>query len=370
MSTLDAVGFVANFAAMVIGSAVLLLTLWQSRRLTNLVLGVFLSAVIINSAALMLVRVTQLLALDLMLISKTVAAASGTYGILFFAFGMVFIRDTPRWAVPAVLGSAVLWGVGQWFIWTDRFLRTVTLLPSGRSPIGFTPIGFVLITLLLSYLGLTMVMIIRSKDDRARTLIVPLSLLILATLSNVIPPFSELPVFGILVALSVVTLGRVIIHDRMMNPIIELNDQLEQANAELERANMLKTQFMATMSHELRTPLNAIIGFSQMLAEGTYGELNERQSERLHVVLSNADHLLQLINDVLDLSKIEAGRIILQFEPVDPIRVIQDVLVQFRQDAARKNLYLTLDTAPDLPEVVVDETRLRQIMFNLMSNAV
>lgn len=147
------------------------------------------------------------------------------------------------------------------------------------------------------------------------------------------------------------------------------NLQLEQRNREAERANRLKSEFLASMSHELRTPLHTIIGFSELLAEGMEGSLNERQSRFVRHVHQDALHLLELINDVLDLSKIEAGRLELQLEHFDSLEVINDVLGAVHPMAEAKHIVTANRISGPLP-IFADRMRFREILSNLLSNAI
>ncbi|MDW8298847.1 MAG: GAF domain-containing protein [Anaerolineae bacterium] len=135
-------------------------------------------------------------------------------------------------------------------------------------------------------------------------------------------------------------------------------------------ANELKSQFLATVSHELRTPLNAIMGYTEMIIKGVYGSLTGKQHERLQRVYDNATHLLALINDVLDLAKIESGRLTLNTEPLDVQPVLQDAIAQIAPLAEAKHLSVYIDVPQGLPRVEADRVRLRQIVLNLLSNAV
>jgi len=135
-------------------------------------------------------------------------------------------------------------------------------------------------------------------------------------------------------------------------------------------ANELKSQFLATMSHELRTPLNAVMGYTEMVMGGVYGELNPTQKDRLQRVYSNAQHLLDLINDILDLAKIESGRLTLNPEPIAVQPLLETALSHITPLAEAKRLRLEASYAPELPTVNADTIRLRQIMINLLSNAV
>ena len=151
--------------------------------------------------------------------------------------------------------------------------------------------------------------------------------------------------------------------------IRSLNENLERRNREVERANQLKSEFLASMSHELRTPLNAIIGFSDLLKEQSGGEANEKQQRYLNHISRGARHLLTLINDILDLSKIEAGRLDLRLEKLILPDDIEEVFTAVRPLATAKGLDLHIDVHSGL-EFHADRTRIKQILFNLLSNAV
>ena len=147
------------------------------------------------------------------------------------------------------------------------------------------------------------------------------------------------------------------------------NHQLELRNREVERANRLKSEFLAGMSHELRTPLHTIIGFTELLAEELEGPLNEKQKRFLNHVHHDSLHLLELINDILDLSKIEAGRLELNLESFDAAQIINDALMGIRPLADSKKINLQTLVACDA-FVSADRVRFREIITNLLSNAV
>ena len=146
--------------------------------------------------------------------------------------------------------------------------------------------------------------------------------------------------------------------------------ELERKRAELQVASEHKSDFLASMSHELRTPLNAVIGFSEVLLERMFGDLNERQDEYLRDILSSGKHLLELLNEILDLSKVEAGRMELELS-VFPVRgVIEHTIALVRERAAVHGITLTLEIDPALDLIESDELRFKQVMLNLLSNAV
>jgi two-component system, NtrC family, sensor kinase len=147
-------------------------------------------------------------------------------------------------------------------------------------------------------------------------------------------------------------------------------DELDEKSRELESASQHKSDFLANMSHELRTPLNAIIGFSQVLRDEMFGEVNEKQAEYLDDVLSSANHLLSLINDVLDLSKVEAGQFELEIAPFSLRDSLERGVVMVRERATKEGVRIQLSAAADVDLVEGDERRVRQVIFNLLSNAV
>ena len=151
----------------------------------------------------------------------------------------------------------------------------------------------------------------------------------------------------------------------------ERTKQLEEAVSVAEASNQAKSEFLASMSHELRTPLNAIIGFSEVLREKYFGDLNEKQSEYIVDIVGSGKHLLSLINDILDLSKIEAGKMELDISEVKIGDLLQNSLVMIKEKALAHSLTLELQIAESIngTEIKADERRLKQVMFNLLSNA-
>src|SRR6202049_1201463 len=147
------------------------------------------------------------------------------------------------------------------------------------------------------------------------------------------------------------------------------NKELDLRNREVERATQLKSKFLASMSHELRTPLNAIVGFSDLLAEQTAGPLNDKQNRFVHHIKQGSGHLLQLINDILDLSKIEAGQLEFHCEPFQIGEALPEVLSTIRPLAMAKHITVQEKIEGDVG-VFADRVRFKQILYNLLSNAV
>lgn len=156
----------------------------------------------------------------------------------------------------------------------------------------------------------------------------------------------------------------------LLNERTKLMILLERANKELRELDKLKSTFLANMSHELRTPMNAIIGYTDLLIDGIDGPINEDQEKSLKKVAGNARHLLQLINDVLDISKIEAGKMKISPKELDLKWIVESVLPTFEPQLKLKGLALKMDIPEGLPLVYGDEDRIKEILINLLSNAV
>jgi len=169
-----------------------------------------------------------------------------------------------------------------------------------------------------------------------------------------------------------------ILFKEIQNYNIELEERVKQRtkeirviNEELVQANQAKSDFLASMSHELRTPLNAVIGFSEMLRDQYFGELNEKQAEYVKDILDSGKHLLSLINDILDLSKVESGKMELEVSQVNIKSLLEGSLILIKEKAYKHGISLDLQVPESLSdlEIQADERKLKQVMFNLLSNA-
>jgi signal transduction histidine kinase len=149
-----------------------------------------------------------------------------------------------------------------------------------------------------------------------------------------------------------------------------MSEELGRLYQQLEAASQHKSEFLANMSHELRTPLNAIIGFSEVLTDRMFGELNEKQEEYLKDIYASGTHLLSLINDILDLSKIEAGRMDLELTDFDLPTALDNALMLVRERAGRHSLTLHKDVDGGVGQIRADERKIRQVVLNLLSNAI
>ena len=152
--------------------------------------------------------------------------------------------------------------------------------------------------------------------------------------------------------------------------VLERTRELERINKVLQRSNEIKARFIANMSHELKTPLHSIIGFSEVLIDRTYGDLNEKQQRHVGNILISGRHLLHLVNNILDLAKIEAGRIELSYETFSVKAVIDEVLMVIRHLADKSLIEVKTDISYEVSNFTADKVKFKQILYNLLSNAI
>lgn len=155
----------------------------------------------------------------------------------------------------------------------------------------------------------------------------------------------------------------------MTEKLRERNEEIELKNRQLDEASKMKSEFLANMSHELRTPLNAILGFSEAMKDSMFGDVNDKQAEGLEVIFDSGQHLLSLINDILDLSKIEAGKMELDCASFELNEVVERSISIIKEKANKHNIHLNLNLDPQLGKISADERKIKQVMFNLLSNA-
>ncbi len=191
---------------------------------------------------------------------------------------------------------------------------------------------------------------------------------LVAVISRRYEPFArqnDAPLLHLLAGQVSIALDNALLHERTRSQAVEMEDQAEK----LERAISQRSRFFASMSHELRTPINAVIGYNQLLEIGTYGEMTPEQRTAVGRVSRSAQHLLDLINDILDISKIEAGKLEVTIESANLSYLIADTITSIQIQAAEKGLQIEVK-GPDHAPIETDAARLRQILLNLLSNAV
>jgi signal transduction histidine kinase len=195
----------------------------------------------------------------------------------------------------------------------------------------------------------------------------------LAVLGGVLtglPVVGRYPLNSILMTAASLVYAFLILEGQLLNPWRELNRELAAANEKLKEADRLKNEFVATISHELRTPLNSIIGFTKLILNEIDGPLNELQRTDLTAIYTSSQHLLSLVNDVLDFSKIAAGKMELHKEMLDFREIVVGIMATTLALMGDRNIELVDEVDEDLPTVYADRVRIRQVILNLMSNAV
>jgi two-component system, NtrC family, sensor kinase len=179
------------------------------------------------------------------------------------------------------------------------------------------------------------------------------------------------PVVWLLMLMGAVIFALILRHERRQaRRLSERSKELEHLSSELIRVNRMKSEFLANVSHELRTPLNAIVGFADLLSEGIYGELTSRQMKPIERIEASATHLRHLVDQILDLAKMAAGRVELQSDAIDLSAFILDVVSEVESLMSEKNLAASIAVSSTLPRIYTDPNHLRQILVNLIGNAV
>ena len=259
-------------------------------------------------------------------------------------------------------------------LWRGQIYTNIQELSDHMIGFSLAPFGVVALVLLGGFQLVAAFILYRQTPSHSYFLWQVSLLLPLSMLLDLVPALQYVPVNALFMLIVALVTARAVVREQVFVPLVDVNMQLAAANTELQQANTLKSQFLANMSHELRTPLNSIIGYTDLVTNGTYGALSEKQLDRLEKVGRNGRRLLALINDVLDLSKIEAGHMTLSREAVNPADVLNTVLEMYKPQMEAKGLqlqrpYLNPQTR-SMPMVLADPNRLEQIFGNIVSNAI
>ncbi len=362
---------IVNAAATVCCAALCMLLLWQDfRRRSNQLFALTMFVFAVYSANSLLMRFNYLFNYrnDVILYSSVSLYGLGCFAL--FTFLSYFARLN-LWARRLIIGGGALLAVVLIAVmWQGAFYTDITVLADRTIGYSLTPLGIAGLFIVVAYQLISVALIYFSHTERSRELWGFALLLPLEAVVSAIPGFQGLPLDTLAMLIIALATARIIMYEHVAKPMTELNKQLVLANQNLMQANQFKAQFLANMSHELRTPLNSIIGYTDLVSSGLYGPLTQKQIDRLEKIARNGRRLLALINDVLDLSKIEAGHMILNREPILLDDALTPVLALVRPDAEKKDVALICEYRADLPPLHADIIRLEQILFNVLSNAV
>jgi signal transduction histidine kinase/DNA-binding response OmpR family regulator len=354
-------------------AALLMLVLWQApRQRANQYFGITMFTLGAYVVANGLGRFIDELLLDA---ADTTYAAITIYGMFvvsMFFFASEFAQDLTTTTRFMRLIGVILVAVQSVALWTDNVM--VGIAPSttdhGSYHGEWTSIGQIAAANMLIYLFASSIVLYHMQDERVRSLWPAPALAGAGSLFAIIVwPSVPLPLNALFLTGAAAALGLPVLRHEVFNPRANLFARLAEKNEELEEANRLKSEFLATMSHEMRTPLNSIIGYAQLVVNGNYGVLNETQRDRLEKVIRNGYNLLGLINDVLDLNRIESGRVTLERHSIATPDLLESVLMVIEPLAQQKGLLIRREFK-GCPPVFGDEMRIRQIVTNILANAV
>lgn len=373
ISTLNLAGLISNFSLFIFGIALAGIALWQSRhsRLNQylaLTMG-FMALWGLFSALLQAPRQFEL-DMDRALPLSTSAYFIAVLALFFFITEFEAAYKLSRPILAARLLEVVWVVVILVFLWTGEFWKDAERLLDDSAARHMTTPALLLSSILIIYHAAVLIALLRRPYTRPAPTIIaslPLFLGALAVLSDF--PMAATLINHVLALVSILLIARILLRDQLFNPMMELYQELMQRNTELMDASRVKSEFLANMSHELRTPLNSINGYTELLLNNMYGALGAEQRDRLEKINRNGQQLLQLINNVLDISKIDAGRVEIQPTYLSPTQLIDEALATLQPLAEAKRIKFKGDYH-ELPTLYVDEARARQIIVNIVANMI
>ncbi|MBI5930417.1 MAG: response regulator [Chloroflexi bacterium] len=375
VSTVSLVVTAVNSVTVLVSAIMLLLVYWQNpHSRINQIFSAMVLVLLVYSLSLIMARYIDTFHLDPEITFYINTNLYGIFLILLLAFTLAFTGNWKRGIHPMLIGALLIFAISTYFTWTGQ--AHASMKPSaeqgGSYVILLTPIGLIFSGVFLVYPVISAVMLWKNREKNGRVQhlwVAPLLILFGIIWTIVIWPIVLIPLNGLTLAVATFILGRAVLMNQLFNPLAQLSAELAAKNSQLREADRLKSQFLANMSHELRTPLNSIIGYTDLVADGVYGDVTPQQFDRLEKVTRNARSLLTLINDILDLSRIEAGSITLNTEAIKTSDMLDNVLTVLDPQIHEKKLTILREYA-DAPAVFADPMRTRQILTNILSNAV
>jgi signal transduction histidine kinase len=384
--TISMIAMIASALSVIVAVSMFFLVLWQApREHDNQLMAWYMVTVMFWGASAFLMRFAALSSSNISVYFYSIALGIGFAGFSLYALVSHYAGLWNRWwIVGGLIAGIIYYAFTIPILYQGGLYYNVHISELGRLSYQFRPMGWVSFVIAYFYYLFALGILWRHRKERAGNLLIGGIVLTIGVLTSLSPALAQYSMAIISAAIASVLFARAILNENLFSPLArqkeelsaangqltQLAEELRVANVQLTEVNRLKSHFLANMSHELRTPLNSIIGYTDMLSEGVYGELNEKQTDRLDRVRRNGQHLLQLINDILDLSKIEAGRMELDIEPVSLHDIINQCMGTFEPLALKKNLELVREVPDDLPMIMADRGRATQVLMNLISNAV
>jgi signal transduction histidine kinase len=310
--------------------------------------------------------------------------------VAFYGFAVTLTNPRDGFAPLLLLWGIGLVGVMIALLWADQVL---TYQETGADRVNYSlkTAGLILAVHLGLYLLLSLLYLHSTPSQQVRVLRLPALLITMGYAKNLIPALRLPPLSIGLLSAAAFIVGYYLLRWQLFNPLREVQDELRVANSDLRKAladatkerdqarelrreladaTRYKSEFLSGVGLQLRTPLSSLVGYSELLLSGTYGDLNDKQRDRMEKISRNSHNLLALINDVIDLSKIEGGRMELSLSPVRLDALAEMVLTQFAGRAAEKGLALHKEIETPLPRLRGDEERIAQVMRSLLENAI
>jgi signal transduction histidine kinase len=319
---------------------------------------------------------------------KLLSTAIGLSSLTFFLFIIRFVSKGGKLAEWLLLASPVVLAAAILIIWTGN-AYTAEFTPE-LTNFSLLPLGYVALGAQIVYALVAFWMIISSPQEPVRQMRLPGLLMILVYVSLFFEPLLRVPLGLVLATTAAARVGWVVLRLQLFNPMTELSDELRIANRDLrqmlgdlsaerlkteiltrqlEAASRYRSDFLDNLGHRLRTPLNSIVGYSQLLQSGIYGELNAKQTDRMGKLHRNTNMLLDLINHMLDLNAMAAGKFELDYEQVSLNELVRKVFEDLEPRRAEKHAVLSSDLPSDLQPVYGDEKRITQVLRQLVDNA-
>lgn len=370
-------------ASIALGMAVLIF--WQdARSRTNQLFGVFLLALSVYGMVSVFLRYPAEFDINLREWIRVSTTAFVVALSAFLAFNFEFARKDRFWPQLGVGSAMVVGTIGVLYLGlADWFATDPVINNAGHVEYETDTTAELLMLVAIVLQGFSAYALWTCSRPGSRALFWAVVLTPLGFTAFFVPPLEDLPMLSLTYAVVAILVTRVVLRLQLFDPVRQLNENLRAANdqlnatmqklaatnVELKEATTKQSEFMARMSHDLRTPLNAIIGFTAMMIGGGYGALTEKQLQRMTLVQRNSENLLVLINDLLDVSKISAGKLTLTRAYFNPVPVLDEIATSIQPLVQTKQLSLRCDYAR-LPSIFADEARFRQIVVNLVGNAV
>ncbi len=371
---------------MVVALAMFFLVLWQApRRRSNQLAALYMAEVVCWSAMSLLLRTSGLIRADGTAFFYGIVLGIGFNGLCLYMLASHYAGLWKHWWAPAAAAAGLVYYLLMLpGVFNGSLYALNAITPQGDLRFTFTLPGYISFGIAYIFYMLSVGILWRHRSGPAGRLLVGSIVITVGVLTSIHPTLSQYSIPIMTAGVATALFAHAILAENLFNPLVLLNRDLTEANQrlsgltaelkaandQLREANRLKSNFLASMSHELRTPLNSILGYSEMLIQGVYGPLNETQLDRVEIVLRNGRNLLQLISDILDLSRIEAGQLELKVHPLEIGPVIEECFTLFGSVAARKGLSLSHDMSALSKPVLADRGRVLQVIVNLVSNAI